>query len=178
MFPISIPDIRAISKVNQDYVAYFEKRLGQIPNLYMAMMHSENAFNTFYTFQVRTTSLSLREREAISLVIAQVNGSLYCLSAHTMIARLNGFSDDEIIELRSGKVSFDLKLHALVQLVKGMVENKGRNLAFELNSFFALGYTQLNFMDVLQAMGENLISNLIAKTLGVAVDFPLAEELF
>ncbi|HWV65246.1 carboxymuconolactone decarboxylase family protein [Chitinophaga sp.] len=177
MAPISLPDITAISEVNRNYITYFNRKIGHVPNLYRFMMHSDHAFNTYYAFHSRETSLSLRELEAVSLVVAQVNRSLYCLSAHTMIARLNGFSDEEIRQMRKGTAGFDPRLDALVKLVKSFAGNKGKNIAYQLNNFFSAGYTREHFIDVLQAMGENFISNLTAKTLNVPIDFPLAPEL-
>lgn len=177
MVQIEIPDRAALSEANRNYVEYFDKRLGHIPNLYLYMMHSASAFDTFYTFHNRKTSLSLREREVISLVVAEVNKSLYCLSAHTMIAKLNGFDEEQIIQLRQGKADFDPKLDALAGLVKRLAEKANLHLRTELAAFFDAGYTRENLVDVLQAMGENIISNLTAKTLTVPIDFPLAQAL-
>jgi AhpD family alkylhydroperoxidase len=177
MVHIEIPDSAALSEENRNYVEYFDKRLGHIPNLYLYMMHSAFAFDTFYTFHNRKTSLSLREREVISLVVAEVNKSLYCLSAHTMIAKLNGFDEEQIIQLRQGKAGFDPKLDALAGLVKRLAEKTDLGLTTELATFFEVGYTRENLLDVLQAIGENIISNLTAKTLTVPIDFPLAQAL-
>lgn len=177
MSAIEMPRIEAVSETNRNYIAYFDKRLGHIPNLYLSMMHSQYAFSTFYHFHGRKTSLTLKEREAVSLVVAQCNGSRYCLSAHTMIAKLNGFSDEEIIQLRNGKADFNKKLNALVQLVKALAKNSGQNVINQLSTFFDVGYTTGQLMDTLQSIGENYISNLTAKTLQVPIDFPLAPEL-
>lgn len=141
------------------------------------MMHSEHAFNTYYHFQGRKNSLTLRVREVVSLVMAQCNNSHYCLSAHAMIAKLSGFSDKEIMQLRHGMAGFDPKLNALAQFVKAVTENRGCNIVDELGAFFGAGYTDEHVIDLLQTMGENYISNLMAKTLQVPIDFPLAPEL-
>ncbi len=177
MSVIELPRVETISKTNRNYVEYFDKRLGHIPNLYLSMMHSEHAFGTYYHFQSRKTSLPFKEREAVSLVVAQCNGSLYCLSAYTMIAKLNGFSETEVMQLRRGRADFDARLDALVRLVKAVVEKKGHYVGDELGAFFEAGYTEGQLIDVLQAIGENYISNLIVKTLEVPIDFPLASEL-
>lgn len=177
MLPIDLPHIEDVSEMNKNYVDYFNKKVGHIPNLYISMMHSDNAFNTYYTFQRRKTSLSLREREVVSLVVAQVNNSHYCLSAHTMIAKLNGFSEAEIMQLRRGKAGFDRKLDALARLVKDVAEKKGSDISAKLDSFYSIGYTREHLIDTLQAIGENIISNLTAKSLGIPIDFPLAKDL-
>lgn len=177
MLAIEMPHKEAISELNSSYVAYFEKRLGHIPNLFLSMMHSEHAFNTYYHFQGRKNILTLREREVVNLVMAQCNNSLYCLSAHTMIAKLNGFSDREIMQLRNGKAAFDPKLDALARFIKAMIDSRGYPIVDELECLFANGYTKKHLIDLLQTMGESYISNLTAKTLQVPIDFPLAPEL-
>ena len=98
MSTIGIPKLSEVSVENKNYIEYFNKKLGHIPNIYAAMMHSENAFITYYAFHSRRTSLSIKEWEAISLVVSQVNKSLYGLSEHTMIGMLNGFSETEIMQ--------------------------------------------------------------------------------
>ncbi|MGJ1518036.1 carboxymuconolactone decarboxylase family protein [Sphingobacterium siyangense] len=63
--------------------------------------------------------MSKKELEAIALTVSQQNKAMYCLSMHTMIAKLKGFSEEEILEIRKGSVSFDSKLNVLVETIKG-----------------------------------------------------------
>lgn len=177
MITIEMPLIQAISEENRNYIRYFDEKLGHVPNLYLSMMHSNHAFRNFYRFHGRKTSLSLKEREAINLVMAQLNNSLYCLSAHTMIAKLNGFSEEEIMQLRNGKANFDTKLATLARLVKSMAVRKGKNITNELNAFFDAGYTKEHLLDVLETIGESYMSNFMAKTMQVPLDFPEAPVL-
>ncbi|GAA4778084.1 hypothetical protein GCM10023231_00680 [Olivibacter ginsenosidimutans] len=58
-----------------------------------------------------------------------------------------------------------------------MVENRVNAIADELNAFFGIGYSDEHLIDLVQAMGENYISNLMAKMLQVPIDFPRAPEL-
>ena len=177
MVSIDIPHLTEVSETNQGYIAYFNKKLGHIPNLFAAMMHSKNALSAYYPFHTRKTSLSVRESEAITLVVSQQNEAKYCLSVHTMIGKLNGFSEEEILELREGTASFDSKLNVLVRLVKNIVEQRGKPDNALLDQFFAEGYTCENLVDALYVVGDNFITNFTAKILDVPLDFPMAEEL-
>jgi len=177
MTTIAMPAIQEISKENKHYIRYFNERIGHVPNLYLSMMHSAHAFENFYHFYERKTSLSLREREAINLVMAQLNGSHYCISAHTMIAKLNGFSDDEIMQLRRGRANFNTKLDAVVRLVKALAQNKGHQITYELTTFFDAGYSREHLLDTLQVVGASYMSNFIAIALHVPLDFPEAHAL-
>jgi len=162
---------------NKNYLEYFNKRLGHTPNLFLAMMLSNNALSAYYTFHSRKTSLSKRDVEAIALVVAQHNRAMYCLSAHTMIAKLNGFSEKEILELRSGAASFDSRLNALVKLIVAIVEQPGTMDNNLLNTFFAAGYTKEHLIDALQVIGDGFITNIAGKVFDVPIDFPIAKEL-
>ncbi|SEL10393.1 hypothetical protein SAMN05421740_103509 [Parapedobacter koreensis] len=102
---------------------------------------------------------------------------MYCLSAHTMIGKLNGFSDGEIIQLRRGRAPFDGRLDALVQLAKGIVEEKEKVTPILLENFFNEGYTLENLVDLLHVVGDSFITNFTGKVLDVSIDFPLVDEL-
>lgn len=172
----SLPGEAGINKKNKDFTAYFNKRLGHTPNLLLAMMHSDNALSNYYSFHRRKTSLSKREVEAITLTVSQCNHAMYCLSAHTMIAKLNGFSDEEILELRSGAASFDSRLDALVKLA-GCLTLHACNINDRLiEDFFAKGYTKEHFMDMLQVIGDAFITNITGNVFQFPIDYPLAKE--
>ena len=61
MTTIGIPKLSEVSIENKNYIDYFNKKLGRIPNIYAAMMHSENAFITYYPFHTHKISLSIKE---------------------------------------------------------------------------------------------------------------------
>lgn len=57
---------------------------------------------------------------------------------------MNGFTDEQIIELRKGSASFDNQLDALVRFAASVVENKGRASEEAKQAFFDAGYTEAN----------------------------------
>ena len=67
------------------------KALGFVPNLYATIAHSENGLAKYLAFQGAKTSLTNKEKEAVNLVVSQVNGCIYCQSAHTVLGKMNGF---------------------------------------------------------------------------------------
>lgn len=92
--------------------------IGFIPNLYAIFGRSENALSDYLVLQNRKSTLSAPEREVIILVVSQVNNCTYCLSAHTQIAKMNDYTDEQILDIRRVNVGFDSKLDALAKLVK------------------------------------------------------------
>jgi AhpD family alkylhydroperoxidase len=46
-----------------------------------------------------------QRKEVVNLAVSQLNGCKYCQAAHTATGKMNGFTDDQIIELRKGEAS-------------------------------------------------------------------------
>ena len=151
--------------------------MGFVPNLYATYANSDTALENYLNFANAKTSLSAKEKEVVNLAVSQVNNCIYCLSAHTAIGKMNGFTDEQILELRAGKASFDTKLNALAKLAKNITENRGRTDEDVLNDYFAAGYTKANLIDTISLVGDKTISNYIHSTTQVPVDFPVAPSL-
>jgi len=90
---------------------------------------------------------------------------------------MNGFSDDNILEIRSGKASFDPKLDALAKFAASVVENRGKATQDSVDAFFEAGYNEANLIDVIMVVGDKIISNYIHNLTHLEIDFPLADQL-
>ena len=172
-----VPSREEVTTNNQAIFDNLEKAVGFVPNLYAYYAKNDTALADYLTLQNRKTSLKTKEKEVINLVVSQYNGCNYCLSAHTQIGKMNGFTEDQILEIRTGAASFDAKLDALAKFVFSTVENKGRATEKAKEEFFAAGYTEANMIDVVIVIGDKTISNLIHNLADFEIDFPLAEEL-
>jgi AhpD family alkylhydroperoxidase len=89
-----------------------------VPNLWAAIAHSEHGLATYFALTTAKSSLKVKEEEVINLVVSQVNTCDYCLAAHTVPGKMNGFTDEQILEIRQGRASFDPKLDALARFGK------------------------------------------------------------
>ncbi|GAA4890623.1 carboxymuconolactone decarboxylase family protein [Flaviramulus aquimarinus] len=177
MSTFNVPTRDQVSENNQAIFDNLNKALGFVPNLYATYAHSDTALENYLTFSNAKTSLSAKEREVVNLAVSQVNNCVYCLSAHTAIGKMNGFNDDQILELRAGYASFDKKQDALARLAKNVTENRGRTDSDVLENFFNVGYTKGNLIDVISLVGDKTISNYINNTTEIPVDFPEAQPL-
>ncbi|MDV7186410.1 carboxymuconolactone decarboxylase family protein [Lutibacter sp. TH_r2] len=177
MSKFSVPTKNEVSENNQAIFSNLEKALGFVPNLYAYYAKNETALGDYLALQNRKSTLKAKEREIINLVTSQINGCSYCQSAHTQLGKLNGFSEEEILELRKGTASFDSKFDALVKFTASVVENKGKATQIAKDAFFEAGYTEANLIDVVFVVGDKIISNYIHNLADFAIDFPLAEEL-
>ena len=165
------------SPKNQEIFDNLKKKVGFVPNIYAAMAHSENALANYLTFSGGKTSLSNKEKEVIDLAISEVNGCRYCQSAHTAIAKMNGFTDDQIIELRNGSASWDNKYDVLARISKSIAANRGKVSEELKGAFFDAGYSNENFVDLVIAAGIINITNTFHNLTDVEIDFPIAQEL-
>jgi uncharacterized peroxidase-related enzyme len=177
MSTFNVPTREEVSTTNQAIFDNLEKQVGFVPNLYATYAYSENALKNYLDFSGAKTSLKGKEKEAISLAVSQANNCEYCLSAHTALGKMNGFTDDQILELRAGKASFDNKLDALARLSKNITENRGNTDAAVLENFFNAGWTKENLIDTISIVGDKTISNYINNTTQIPVDFPVAAPL-
>ena len=177
MKTFTVPTKDQVSENNKVIFDNLNKAIGMVPNLYATMAYSDNALGNYVTFQSGKTSLRAKEKEAVNLIVSQVNNCIYCLSAHTAIGKMHGFSDEQIIEIRKGSASFDPKLDALVKLAKNITESRGKADSALVDSFFAAGYNEGSLVDVVMLIGDKTIMNYLHNLTEVPVDFPLAPEL-
>ena len=172
-----VPTRAEVSPHNQSIFDNLQKGLGFVPNLYAYYAKNETALGDYLALQNRKTTLKAREREVINLVTSQINGCRYCQSAHTVLGKMNGFSDEQILELRQGTASFDPTLDALVKFVASTVKNKGKVSEDIKEEFFAAGYTEAHLIDVVMIIGDKIMSNYIHNLTGFEIDFPISPEL-
>ncbi len=172
MSTFNVPKREEVSTANQAIFDNLEKSVGFVPNLFATYAHSENALSNYLALQNAKTSLKAKEKEVVNLAVSEVNGCVYCLSAHTAIGKMHGFSETEILELRQGRASFDTKLDALARLARNSTENRGATDEAVLENFFNAGWTKENLIDTIVLVGDKTISNYLHKTTQVPVDFP------
>jgi AhpD family alkylhydroperoxidase len=177
MTTINVPTRDEVSPANQAIFDKLKSSLGTVPNLYATMAHSEHALGNYLAFQNAKSSISGKAREIVNLVVSQVNSCEYCLAAHTMIGKMNGFTDEQILEIRGGKASFDAKFDALARLVKNIAVNRGHADQALVDAFFAAGWTKANLVDTIVVIGDKTVTNYLHATTRVPVDLPAAPQL-
>lgn len=121
---LTIPTRENVSENNQVLFDNLQKAVGFVPNMYAFFAHSPTALGDYLTLQNRKSSLNNKEKEVVNLVVSQLNGCNYCKAAHTAVDRMVGFTEEQILEIRRGDISFNSKLNALVNLAKEVVETK------------------------------------------------------
>jgi len=178
MSTFNVPKSGEVSAKNQAIFDNLKKAVGFVPNIYATYAFSENALERYMAFANGPTSLNKKEKEVVNLVVSQINNCRYCLAAHTAIGKMNGFTDDQILELRKGFASFDAKLDALARITAEITSKRGHLGNHEiLENFFNAGYNKESLIDLILAIGEKNITNLLHSVTNVPVDFPEAPSL-
>jgi len=162
----------------QEALSGVKKKLGKIPNAYGVMAQSPATLKAYFSFRRHLSQgvLSQQEREAIALVIAQATDCLYCLASHTVIAKMQGIPETEIMLLRKAK-SGDPKLAALVKLAKDIYINHGHPSQENITAFFKAGYDQSALVEVIAQVSLNVFTGFLNKTAKIPVDYPVVQKI-
>jgi uncharacterized peroxidase-related enzyme len=177
MITFNVPTREEVSPENQAIFDTLHNSLGFVPNLYATFAYSDAALRDYLSFQNRKSTLKAKEREVINLVVSEVNGCQYCQSAHTALGKMNGFTDEQIIEIRQGYASFDTKIDALARFVKDITVNRSKPSPENVEALFNAGYTKANLVDILIVIGDKVVSNFLHGVTNIPIDFPLAPQL-
>ena len=145
-----------------------------VPNLYATIGYSSNALSSFLTFSGNAGkgTFTNKEIEAIKLAVSQANNCVYCKSAHTAIAKMNGFTDAEAAQLRTATIE-DPKLNALTNLAKQVAEKAGHVEDDVREQFFAQGYDEKALFDFIAVVLSVTFTNYAHALTQVEVDFPV-----
>lgn len=176
MRQFTVPTRNEVAPANQAIFDNLNKALGFVPNLYATIAYSENGLGRYLSFQNAKTTLSNREKEAVNLVVSEVNNCVYCKSAHTLIGKMNGFTDEQLLDIRREKAE-NPKLNALVKLAASITRNRGNAVAELVDDFYAKGYSNEHLVDLVLQISDKTAMNYLHNLTKVPVDFPLAVEL-
>ena len=178
MKTITVPTRDQVSTQSQEIFDAITKKLGKVPNLYATIGYSANALKGMLDFEETLNQgiFNAKEREAINLIISQVNQCNYCLAAHTVIAGMKGYSKEEILNFRKG-LAADPKLSAAIQLGKAIAENKGVVRDEVKDAFFEVGYNEAALIELTALITLRTFTNYVYALTEIPVDFPEVEKI-
>ena len=177
MATFQVPTRSTVDATNQAVFDKLEQGLGFVPNLYATLALNPTALPDYLALQNRKSTLSTKQREVVNLAVSQVNECAYCLAAHTALAKMNGFTDEQVLELRAGRASFDPALGALATFVRETTLRRGKPDPSTTDELLAAGFTQAQLVDVIVLIGDKTVTNFLHGVTAVPVDFPAAPPL-
>ncbi|BAX79174.1 carboxymuconolactone decarboxylase family protein [Labilibaculum antarcticum] len=178
MRTITVPTIEQLDAKGQQILGQVKSQMGMVPNLYATIAYSSDTLETYlaYSSKAGKGSFSSKELEAIKLSVSEVNRCEYCLAAHTAIAKMNGFTEEETIQLRDGSIT-DIRLRALSNLAADVAQNRGNASDITKENFFEAGFDEKALIDFLAVVVEITFTNYAHNLTKVPVDFPKAKVL-
>ncbi len=178
MTNIQVPTRNEVAPKSQAIFDQLKQQLGTVPNLYATIGYSPDALENFLEFSAKAGSgtFNKKEIEAIKLAVSEANNCQYCLAAHTALAKMAGFNEEETIELRTASSS-DFRLKAITRLAKEVAENKGKPSQEAIENFFEEGFNEKALVDLITVVTAITFTNYIHGTTRVPIDFPKAVSL-
>lgn len=158
---------------SQELLAAVEKKLGMAPNVFRTMAHSPAVLKAFlgYGEALGGGSVNAQLGEQIALTVAGRNQCDYCASAHTVIGKGTGLSEDELSANLGGKAS-DAKVQAALNFASQVVENRGVVSDAELQAVRDAGYSEGEIVEMIAHVTINIFTNYLNHIAGTDVDFP------
>ena len=178
MRTFEVPTRDQVSPEAQQIFDNLKKQVGMVPNLFATIGYSANALGSYLTFQGAQANgtFNAKEREAVFLAVSQVNVCAYCQAAHTALGKMNGFTEEETIELRQGK-SENSRLNVIAALAKDITENRGRASEEKVEAFFAEGFDNAALIDLIALVADKTLANYVHNLTQIAIDFPEAKPI-
>lgn len=165
-----------VAPAPQEHSDALEQQRGFAPSRRAVRGSPDSTLAAYLALQSARSSLSDRARDVVNLAVSQVNECHHCLAAHATLAKMNGFTDAQILKIRNGAAGFDRKLDALARLVRAIAIDRGHVDQPLVDAFFAAGWTRENLVDAIILVGSKAISNYLHAITQVPGDFPAAAE--
>lgn len=178
MSSFPIPTLETASSEVRPLFEAIKKQLGILPNLYAIIGTSAHTLKAYLGFQDALTqgSFSKKEIQAIFLTVSQVNDCLYCLSAHTALAKMNGFSEEDIFSLRLASIT-DKRLGAITKLARSITLKRGFPEAQLVQNFFDVGFDRAALIELIALIADKTFANYVNNVVDTPIDFPVAQRI-
>lgn len=166
------------SAESQQIFDQLKEKVGKVPNVYAAIGNSSKALGGLLGLAdtLSKGEFSAKEIEAVALAVAEANACDYCLAAHTTVGKMQGFTEDETVAIRTGEIK-DERLKALSDLAKAITVSRGRPDQNLINAFHTAGYSKAALAELIGLVAVNTITNYTNHLADTAIDFPAAPQL-
>ncbi|MFG3408714.1 carboxymuconolactone decarboxylase family protein [Streptomyces sp. NPDC048142] len=153
--------------------------LGVVPNLARVMANSPAVLKGYLAAVTALSTegtLSADVGESIALLVAQENGSDYCLSVHTFRgARTARLSAAEATRARRGEADSPWTA-AVLELAAATVRDRGTLADEQLTAARRAGLSDGQIVEVIAHVALNVFTNYLATAARVDIDWPLVRH--
>ncbi|HEY2038121.1 MAG TPA: carboxymuconolactone decarboxylase family protein [Edaphobacter sp.] len=157
-------------------LAQVKASLGMVPNLFATMANSPAALDGYLGLK-KTLSrgrLTDRQREIVSLAVAQVDECKYCLSAHTYLSKAAGVSDVDALKARRGEGDDEFEC-SLASFARTVMQKRGHVSDEEMENARKAGIDDGLVMEIVANIALNTLTNYVNEVAKTEIDFPVVE---
>ena len=175
---ISSMEFEAAPEKSKPILEQIKKAFGTVPNIFSTMAHSPATLKSVMSLvgDLSQGELAGIAHEAIGLRVSELNGCEYCASAHTLLAKKAGATEQDTLEYRQG-ISPDPKLQAMLNIASAMVENRGKVCDQAIAEAKALGVTDSQLCEIVAIIALFTLTNYFNELVQTDLDFPAAKKI-
>jgi uncharacterized peroxidase-related enzyme len=155
-----------------------KSKMGMVPNLTRAMAVSPSVLEGYLGLSgaLGHGVLPAKVREQLALSVSESNHCDYCVSAHSLLGKKSGLSDQEVTDSRRG-TSADPKADALLHFAQTVVSKRGVVSDADLAAVRSAGYGDAEIAEVVAHVALNIFTNYFNNVAATTIDFPKAPAL-
>ncbi len=114
-------------EASKELLGAAQAKYGFVPNLMGEMAEAPSMLKAYLAMgeALEASSLTPQEQQVVVLTVSYLNQCVYCMTAHSAVAKMVELPDGEISALRDGEPLSDAKLEALRTFARIRVEKRG-----------------------------------------------------
>jgi AhpD family alkylhydroperoxidase len=177
---IPVHTVDSAPEPSRDGLKALEAKFGKVLNIHGEMAHSPAVLQSYLAIQeviADQGTFDARTREAIALAVANADDCAYCQAAHTGGGKAAGLADEEMVAIRAGRVDFDPKLAALLDLARAYTGNVGTVDDAAWQAALDAGWTDAQLSELSVHVTLNLFTNYFNHFVETDLDLPRAPAL-
>ena len=173
--PVSLQTAQGRAKELLDTV---KAKLGIVPNMARSMAVSPPVLEAYVGFvgALGHGVLPPRVREQLALDVGEANRCDYCVSAHSVLGKRAGLSEQDVVDSRRG-VSADAKANVLLRFARKVLDQRGVIEDADVAAVREADYGDAEIAEVVAHVGLNVFTNYFNNVAGTLIDFPKAPAL-
>ena len=144
-----------------DILARVEDRYGFIPNLASYVAASPATLNAIIGLSENfdKSTLTPQEQQIVLITVSAMNRCNYCKTVHTALGRKAGVSGLLLKAILEMEELPDVKLNALRNFTREVVENRGWVGTGQVDAFLASGYSKAQVYEVVMGIALKTLTN-------------------
>lgn len=148
------------------------QKFGFIPNVAASMADNPVLLNGFFgSFgNFHAGGFDECEKQILLLTNAVTFKCPWTIAAHSTFAILDGVTESDVKAIRDGELPANPKYAALSSISKKLIASKGNLAGPDINSFVAAGYSQVQILEVVLAIGISTLTATAANLTGTPIE--------